>query len=403
MYKKYCQYFIIFLFILALPLGSNWLFLNNSGELLPIEKVARIQHDAAKDCLVGLATRSQFYYYKKALYELTKPKILILGSSRVMEIRENAFFTEVVNAGGAMNSVYEGFSFINEAFAIHKPEVVILGLDYWWFNEVAHKPLEAIKPPLKLSHQISLRSYLLPFKWLWQRKISFNQYVNRLNPLLLINNDYPEGVGVDAIINHTGFGSEGSFYSTKIINGKEKNIDEKFHTCLEHIKTGALRFEYGSKVHDMHFKHIMNMIRTIQEQGVELVIFIPPNAPTVVNRMKDYRSEFKFIDDLRQRLANEGVKIYDFHDPAKLSSGDCEFLDGIHGGEVTYAKILLQLGQTQAKLQPYLNLKYLSWVTVAAGDLAIVPSPKESRIEVDFLKIGCDKSAQYDFSQTAQT
>ncbi len=403
MYKKYCQYFILFFFILALPLGGNWLFLYNSGELLPIEKIARIQQDAGKDCLVGLATRNQFYYYKKALYELSKPNILILGSSRVMEFRNNAFNTKVVNAGGAMNSVNEGFSFINEAFAIHKPELVILGLDYWWFNEVAHKPLEAIKPPLKLSHQISLRSYLLPFKWLWQRKISFKQYIKRLNPLLLANNDFTEGVGVDAIINDTGFGPEGSFYYTKTINGKEQNIDEKFHTCLTNMSTGGLRFHYGEKVHDLHFANIMKMIRKIQEQGVELVIFIPPNAPTIVNKMKDYHTQFQYISDLRQRLINEGVKIYDFHDPVMLSSSDCEFLDGIHGGEVTYAKILLKLGQAHEKLQPYLNLKYLSWVSVAANDLAMVPSNKRSQIEVDFLKIGCEKSAQYNFGQIAQT
>lgn len=403
MYKKYCQQFIIFFFILALPLGGNWLFLYNSGELLPIEKIARIQQEAGRHCLVGLATRNQFYYYKKARYELFKPKILILGSSRVMEFRQNSFLTEVFNAGGAMNSINEGFCYINEALKMHKPELIILGLDYWWFNEVAHKPHDAIKPPLQLSHQISLRSYLLPFKWLWQKKISFKEYIQRVNPGLLVKNDYAQGIGVDAIINHTGFGLDGSFYYTKTINGKEKNIDEKFHTCLENMSTGGLRFHYGSRVHDLHFMNIIKMIRKIQAQGVELIIFIPPNAPTIVNKMKEYNPQFQYIDDLRQRLLNEDLKVYDFHDPAKLSSSDCEFLDGIHGGEVTYAKILRQLGQAEAKLQPFLNVEYLNWVSKMASDLAMVPSLNKNEIEVDFLKIGCDKSAQYGFSEMAQS
>lgn len=402
MFEKYCQKLFFFLVLLILPVAGNWLYLKNSGELLSVDEIARIQQSSANNNLVGLATRNQFYYYKKAIYQITKPKVLILGSSRVMEFRKESFKSSITNAGGAMNSINEGYSFIKEAFAANKPDLVILGLDYWWFNEIAHKPLQDVKPPLKLNHHISLRSYLLPFSWLWQNKISISQYVEMLNPFLLFKNDYENGIGVDAIVNNTGFSKDGSFVYTKTINGHEKCIDEKFHLCLENLRTGGLRFQYGDKVHDLHFTHLVNMINEIKKQGTELIIFIPPNAPTIVSSMKSYESQFKYITDLTEKLTKMGLKVHNFHDPENLKSSDCEFLDGIHGGEITYVKILRQLALAEPALLSHVNLEYLAWVESKGNNLAMIPMKGTSDIEVDFLKIGCDKSAQHNFRSFSQ-
>ena len=46
------------------------------------------------------------------------------------------------------------------------------------------------------------------------------------------------------------------------------------------------------------------------------------------------------LDDLHDHLQQSGYAYYDFSDPKLLDSSGCEFVDGFHGGFVTYLRIL---------------------------------------------------------------
>src|ERR1700722_4483896 len=131
---QYIKKVLLFLAIFAVPIGSNGLFLFNSGELLSDKDIADKQLASEKNCIVGLATRNSGYYYKQEMYRKIKPEILILGSSRVMQYRKEFFSRSMLNAGGAMNSINEGFSFVTDSFNEVAPKVLIMGLDYWWFS-----------------------------------------------------------------------------------------------------------------------------------------------------------------------------------------------------------------------------------------------------------------------------
>ena len=63
------------------------------------------------------------------LIKQVKPEIIALGSSRVMQFREDSFNKKFVNAGGAMNSLSE-FNFFEKMYEFHNPKYIILGLDF---------------------------------------------------------------------------------------------------------------------------------------------------------------------------------------------------------------------------------------------------------------------------------
>ncbi|GAB2680504.1 hypothetical protein GCM10027036_38640 [Flavihumibacter cheonanensis] len=47
--------------------------------------------------------------------------------------------------------------------------------------------------------------------------------------------------------------------------------------------------------------------------------------------------------------------MFDFTNPATLNSSDSEFVDGFHGGEYTYAKIVLEISGSEYFLSKYVN------------------------------------------------
>ena len=57
-----------------------------------------------------------------------------------MQFREESFNENFITTGGAMNHLNEGYLFLEEMTKVHKPEIIILGLDFWWFNENYYQP-----------------------------------------------------------------------------------------------------------------------------------------------------------------------------------------------------------------------------------------------------------------------
>ncbi len=102
---------------------------------------------------------------------------------------------------------------------------------------------------------------------------------------------------------------------------------------------------------------------------------------------------YSYIGDLKRKFHNAGIKLYDFTDPSKiLDTSDCEFIDGFHGGDVIYAKILKYIASHEPDLADYIQHHYLEKVISAYTGLSMIPNPKITlKSEVDFLCEGCKK------------
>jgi len=71
---------------------------------------------------------------------------------------------------------------------------------------------------------------------------------------------------------------------------------------------------------------------------------------------------------------------------------NCEFIDGAHAGEVTYARTLVQIAQSDAALKPALNPPLSEWIKINAGKVSQTSAQYAgNKLERDFLKLGCKR------------
>ena len=115
------------------------LYLYRSGEYLGLDEIIASQQESNSKVLYGTALHANTRQYKKELLAKTQPKVIALGSSRVMQFRQHMFSGEFLNLGGGMESIHDGIKLIPDIIK-RKPELIILGLDIWWFNDRFQSP-----------------------------------------------------------------------------------------------------------------------------------------------------------------------------------------------------------------------------------------------------------------------
>ncbi len=107
--------------------------------------------------------------------------------------------------------------------------------------------------------------------------------------------------------------------------------------------------------------------------------------------MQDKQEKYAYIDELFMTLQNNQIYFFNYHNPAVLKDDDCEFLDGFHGGDVFYARILADMAQKSEILQPYVNIPYLTELIHTHKGRVFSKDSISDLKEQDFLGLGCGK------------
>lgn len=93
---------------------------------------------------------------------------------------------------------------------------------------------------------------------------------------------------------------------------------------------------------------------------------------------------------LREALAARGIDALDCTDPRALASDDCEFIDGFHGGEVTYARILRRMADRWPALLAFVDMERIDAVIRDWPGHVLVPDSRVTTLpETDFMRFGC--------------
>ena len=136
----------------------------------------------------------------------------------------------------------------------------------------------------------------------------------------------------------------------------------------------------------------MRIVEILEKTGAKLIIFFPPFSNAVNVRLNEMKEKYGYIEDIKSKLRNRGVNYYDYTNALSLGSSDCEFIDGFHGGEVTYMRILADLSQKESSLKGFVDFEYIMSSIGKFKGRAFVPDMNVTNVkEVDFLGIGCDK------------
>lgn len=392
-HKKYIFMFLLFLCLFTLPILINFIILKNSGEYISIEEVFNEQ---SKDETILYGSALLDTYKDLKLYMITqkKPKIIALGSSRVLQFRQSFFSKNFFNMGSMVSDINEALNVTDFILQHSRPKVVIFGVDFWWFNEKVKKLNYELQSNNKLTFSLNKYGYepahlLLPFQWLKDKKISLEQYAN----LLLFNTS--DDVGITGKLRKTGFAGDGSYYYTHIVtNSAPQWQDKHFYQELERVRNSESYFEDCPYISKVHYSKFIELVDRYKKNDIKLILFLPPLAFSLNNEMKKHN--FNCIASLKKRLAKDHIPIYDFTEAEKhIKTSNCEFVDGFHGGDVLYAKILKYLNSKENILTAYVNEKYIDTISNQFNGFAMIPNPKITlKKETDFLDENCPKLAQ---------
>lgn len=368
----------------------GFLFVFNVGEISTYRRLVDYQaKHIDKKCVVGSAIFKLRGPYKRELIDKRNPKIIALGSSRVLQFREEFFEESFVNAGIAMNSIAEGISFSSEIFPKNKPELMIIGIDMWWFNKAYQNPDIEYEPYNERTLIPTFPELLLPYKWLLGGLLSPLQFIKGVFGVFDTC-----GMGVPGRLYKTGYGPDGSYYYTNSVTEVTSDSEvQPFQDTLNRIKIGNDRFQYGEKSDAVHVRRFLEFLIRVKKNSKKVVLFFPPFSGLVNDHMSSMSDEYQYIIHLKQELKRNQVSFYDYSDVGSIGANDCEFVNGFHAGDVVYARIIKAIYESDPDIRRFINIEYIEEATSSSSGLAFIPDKKiTSRSETDFLNLGCKKT-----------
>lgn len=384
---------LFFVFTFAVPYSFWWLY--ESGDAA-MERAVQAQN-AGEFAVFGSGLSQDFVDYKLRLYEAVKPEIIAIGSSRVMQFRGAWFKKSFLNMGGVAGNLAVLRSTVDALLTVSRPHAVIIGLDFWWFLPQWEKNPEEYVPPTSGSYNYSLDSLKKPWTWLLEGKISVKEL---FAPILgLFGTGFKVNrYGIMAQQTSDGFGPDGSWYYTAEICGLKQPFDYQFADTLKQIEYGIKAFYYASPKQDgpseQHIDAFADIWCKLRSRGIKTFVFIPPVAPEVYAAIRRKGASYPHLFKLKEALADRGIEVVDFCNPAILSSSNCEFVDGFHGGEVTYARILREMSDRWPALLQYVNMEKLNRIIRQWQGHALVADERLTQAkETDFMNFGCKKHA----------
>jgi hypothetical protein len=350
--------FIYNLGVFQLPIvclsGFVLIILTMSGELSSPEKIVASQRNS--NLLVGLAYSDPAKYLKLKTTEYTNPKIISLGSSRVMQFRDYFFERpeHFYNAGGAVARIRDFNSFI-DTLKTEDLQVVIIGLDQYFFNK-RFDDLSGIKADY--SNAFSKIDLLL--------KVGINVLHDfgggkiSIRKLLVSNSN----IGLTAKMHHQGFRSDGSYRYGKVISNPNLVENIGFKESFDRIRDGVSRFEHGKVVNGAAIEELKEFLRNCKRKNIHVVAFLPPYAHSVWNEMNRRSDSFAYMFKIQEKLEpifkTYSYDFFDFSDIASLGSTDDETFGGFHGSEKAYLRIIIKMSENSEVLRKYTDTNKLN-------------------------------------------
>ena len=382
--------------LLVVPYTCWWL--HSSGDLA-VERAVKNQA-AGRFALFGSGVSQDFVDYKLQLYAAVKPQVVALGSSRVMQFRGAYFRRPFLNVGGTAGNLPVLRSTLDAMLRLHRPEAVILGLDFWWFMPRWNPDPFKEEPPTSGSYGYNLDSLKKPWTWLLEGKISWRDLLGPVLPRSL-GGFRDDRYGIMAQQTDDGFGSDGSWYYTGEITGQKRPFDYRFEDTLKQVRYGIKAFAPSPPLKDSrdvggistaHLDAFAKIYCRLKARGIATYVFIAPLSITALDALRAREEDYPHLFRLRDALLARGIEVMDFTDPRTFAATDCEFVDGFHGGEVVYARILRDMADRWSSLLAYVDMDKINAVIRDWRGHALVPDPRlTDRPEVDFMRSDCPK------------
>lgn len=358
-----------FFFALALGLGAITALITavlaRTGEL---HVFSQDNIATRSDLLWGSAWGQNHSGYKldRALY--LKPDILVLGSSRTGQFRAvMAPQLNFFNAGLSVGNAGAAEPFARRLFPHHKPGLVLLGLDPWWFGEGDVAELREPKFSLDRREQVS---NMIRMGVRWDMVATAPPERDALGGRI--------AVGWMAAAQASGFRPDGSYQYGDVILGTNPVYEQQgyrwqdgFRLHLGHAATNQGRFR-AIRFDPVKIEALRMFLRYARAQGVPVVMFMTSYPGRVWQAVQDnpvQRAFHRHADQAVAALAEaEGVAYFDAMNIADFGQGDDQSIDGLHVDEVAVLATLIHMVERSPTLARFWDEPRLEMLRRLAAD-----------------------------------
>lgn len=308
--------------------------------------------------LIGYAYNGNNYSYLKWAYINLKENKCVwsIGASRVLQFRENMFDSTFYNAGYTIKSINDFRSFLKSIPEDKHPKYIIVGLDHFMFNSsmdvlLSSRPQKPWKNSFTFYPNLSIHKNV--YKDLIARKYSLNSFQR---------NNLTNKIGLSAATNVNGFRNDGSFYYaaqiSKLASTDKTLLDYNYFDTFDRIKKGYKYFDHGESISVKALLELTELLKYCKKHKIEIVGFLPPFSDRVYNKMivsKKYGYLSKIFPAIKPIFKKYKFEVYDFSKVSMCNSNDYETIDGIHAGELTYQKLLINILESGSILNKVAN------------------------------------------------
>ena len=358
--RRFLKTIALFLVPAVLVVGVFGAALIRSGELAPMEEVRRAAAEG-RLALFGWASRENIRAFKEAVAGARGAEVLVLGTSRSMQLRSRFFQTDsFYNAGGGIAYLSQAQHFLERMPQHARPKRLLLVLDQYFYNVQwrVYEADDSAKPEQDSTADIavSLRHMLWDYG---NGKFSLRQVLSA-----------PEGTyGLMAAARGAGFCGDGSYsYGSELLH-PEQSLDAGFVNTFERIEQATNRFEGAETPDEEAFAETRALLEYCAANKIAVTAFLPPYAPSVWQRMQQ-TGNYNYIPAayavLRELFAEYGFEVFDYS--SLPETRDDQYVDGFHGSDRVYAAICVRLSRDSALMGDLFDAEALEALFYAPGN-----------------------------------
>lgn len=326
--KKFIIKVLFFLLPIISIIGVYEYLMLNLGETYTMSSVLQLQDDN-KSLFMRKYLSQEFNAYKICGIKRNQPEVLVVGSSRVMQFKGEYFKDKFYNAGGLIQNHKDLNEFLTNKI---NADFIILGIDSWWYKED------------NIDNAYTWIDYDIEEKALSKSRYKsiikiYNLFLDYFSPRISNN------IGANAQLKNGGFRIDGSMKipdeRINLLLKENRFIDTEEPPVFKRIQEGLTSRFSISKIDTLEFLKSVNLIKSLAEQGKEIVVYLPPFSTESYNLFESTPAQNNFYQ-FTKNFIPEALSELDINFIATESSNDYNlddtyFIDGFHPSEIFVA------------------------------------------------------------------
>lgn len=337
--RRFALRVLVFFAPLLIFIGLLEAALWKTGETIPVAQIVKWQNQNREMGRPTLWLRADLDenvgLYKMLTYEARRPKIIALGSSRVLKFRGEMLGREgkdFFNCGRTIRRIEDLETFVNSLTPETTPRVIFLGVDHWWLNP--NHPKDSFPDE---DATLDWRAHLT----LWRDLSQQRKLRGDLRRALRLRR---AGVlGIHARVTGGGFRDDGSLASddNQPRTWADWKINDKWKRKL---LSGAPMSEFASGISPQRLQRLRACLQKLQAKNVLVLVFAPPQisgAVKLLSAMPQHRELWReYLQALPALCRELNIPYCDASIPQKFGLNDTAMYDGIHAEETLHLYIL---------------------------------------------------------------